>query len=82
MARKLYGRLPHPLGEVQLELSWSSEFQKSSVDYRHLSYPDLRKAWEARPGILAHTEAYQRDNTHRRWRSLGKKARHGAKVKI
>lgn len=82
MARKLYGRLPHPLGEVQLELAWTSEAQRSRVDYRNLSYPELREAWETRPGVTASNTLSDLDRIDRRWKSLGKKARHGAAVKI
>lgn len=82
MARKLYGRLPHPLGEVQLELAWTSEAQRDRVDYRNLSYDELKEAWHSRPGLYAANEPHQLERTHRRWKSLGKKARHGAAVKI
>lgn len=82
MAKKLYGRLPHPTGEVQLELAWTSEAQRSRVDYRNLSHKAIRDEWERRPGVQVSNTVSDLDRIHRRWKSLGKKARHGAAVKI
>jgi hypothetical protein len=82
MAKKMYARQPHPSGEPQVELAYSSGTQRNPVYYGNMPYDVLKASWSSRPGTAAAYTAHDIEKTHRKWKSLGKKARHGAKVKI
>jgi hypothetical protein len=77
----MYGRLPNPNGEPETELAYSSGTQRNPVYYGHMSYDELKASWSSRPGTAAAYTAHDIEKTHRRWKSLGKKARHSAKVR-
>lgn len=69
-------------GTPALVLAYSSGTQKNPVYYGDMPYDVLKASWSSRPGTAAAYTEHQINQTHRKWKSLGKKARHGAKVKM